>query len=318
MALLASLSVRGGTSTHTREPVVTNNTHGCVAVVAHFTANADRASAMLDDVRSVVPHDCQVSVYDKGPAPCSFMPSDRIGVCEALPNVGREQHTFAHHIATHYDDLPASLILLPSDLTRHGRHALLEQMIGEQQRRPRFTCVTGDYRISTAPKGDAACALDRYASCTMQCYSNCHQPNASHRLVPSPASPQGLAPWLAAHVASIPLCMLPACHFGIATATRADLHTRPRSVYENVARQLSSANLPETAFYGEWAMAAIFGGPSAWKRSTTASCPVGDTVAGWPGYSVAGPACRRVECEKVLMQLNPTWNKSARAFVGGR
>ena len=64
-----------------------------------------------------VPRACQgtharVFVYDKGPDPD---PADT-----RLPNVGREAHTFLHHIVHHYHALPDATLFLQGNPFDHG------------------------------------------------------------------------------------------------------------------------------------------------------------------------------------------------------
>lgn len=63
---------------------------------------AELVIARRDEDVSWVPHDIRpaCTVYEKGGQRCEF-----VGACVPLPNVGREAHSFAHHIAERYDTL---------------------------------------------------------------------------------------------------------------------------------------------------------------------------------------------------------------------
>lgn len=229
----------------------------CHAVISHFSDNSTRFPfSFLDEIRTVVPPGCDIFVYDKSEQqPCAGTPADV--PCEALVNVGREQHTYAHHIVRHYDALPSVLILTPSDVSRHNRRSTLRSMIASTRSSGAFECHTHH------------CALDWFGSCDFPAYTS--GPTV-------PASPSRLGPWLRATIdgagSTLPvaqlLCGLPACHWGIATTTRDQLRAHPRAVYERVAHALTVGNLPEASFYMEWAMSAVYGAASA---RTHAACP---------------------------------------------
>lgn len=274
----------------------------CHAVIAHYSSDVTQGRAFLDGVEDAVPLDCQIIVYDKSSSPCSFARSERISDCRALDNVGREQHTFVHHVATHYDKLPATLILLTSDLTRHGRFGQVASLADATMRRGAgFACVDGQNQMSTLGQTglQRACSLDRYSRCTMECYTNCHHqyPNRPRGL-PFPAQPRGFAAWFEAKVANASTVArsvhgYPACHFGIASTTRDDLRAHPWRVYDALARDLSVADLPESSFYMEWAMSAVFGAKSSWVPSETTR----------PQAAAGSAVCERMECEVALPEL---------------
>eukprot|EP00966_Prymnesium_polylepis_P243467 5629995-Prymnesium_polylepis.1 len=62
----------------------------CTVVVA---ANGDDA-ASIELIGRLLPRNCTISVFDKGTPACAFSPMPDIE-CEPLPNVGREQQTYA-------------------------------------------------------------------------------------------------------------------------------------------------------------------------------------------------------------------------------
>lgn len=110
-----------------RAPLLAPDGSGCHAVVAYYGGDGPAA---LADVRAQVPRECRVLVYDKtDEGACGFMPMDGIDSCTPLPNRGAEQHTYAKHMSTHYDDLPTWLLLLSSPLARHARGRSLQLML---------------------------------------------------------------------------------------------------------------------------------------------------------------------------------------------
>lgn len=73
-----------------------------------------------------VPRAVRVTIYDKGDAPAP----DRDGI--PLPNVGREAHTYLHHIVSRYDSLAPLTVFCqghPFDHA-HDLHATLRGLVG--------------------------------------------------------------------------------------------------------------------------------------------------------------------------------------------
>jgi hypothetical protein len=66
-------------------------------------------------VAGTLPPGCLVTVYDKGASPPADLGPEAFPAgCDvvSLPNVGREAHTYLHHIVTHYDDLDDHVVFL--------------------------------------------------------------------------------------------------------------------------------------------------------------------------------------------------------------
>ena len=264
----------------------------CHAVVAHYSSNATQGLAYLELVQRALPTECRIVVYDKSESPCTFMDAThahpRFAECHTLNNTGREGHTFAHHIARNYGALPAWLILLTSSLSRHSRSVRLQRMVDATIRSESplrrdlgagFVCYTRGMDVR-ADDRQRVCHLDRFVNCRMPCYSpqgpgGCYDPSSTNPAVrPAPAS-AGLGPWLREHVDATSslgerLCHMEVCQYGIAITTRENLLAHPRSVYEDVEREMSRDIFPETIFYTEWGAAPIFG--ALWARSLPGTC----------------------------------------------
>ena len=62
-------------------------------------------------------------MYTKGPVPLErlreLIPRATTNVLR-LPNLGRESHTYLHHILENYDELPEVLLLLPGTKKSRG------------------------------------------------------------------------------------------------------------------------------------------------------------------------------------------------------
>jgi len=255
--------------------------HGgsCDAVVAHFASNMTTSVAALTDVTRVLASTpCRILVYDKSEQDaCAFMGHVYgIASCEPLENRGREQATYAHHVARHYDSLPAWLILVPSDLKRWRRGEQLASLIDDTDLSrgggASFRCMRN---VTNTLNQDAGCEFYHY-----------YMQN-NHGGYPERAEPKGgLWPWLDAHVArnspqirlAQRMCNLPVCDFGLAITERRNLLAHPQRVYADVAAAVAGTGsgwpetgLTEATFLMELSMAALYG-----ALSSPASCATYD------------------------------------------
>jgi hypothetical protein len=85
-----------------------------------------------EDITWVKDLECPVIIYDK------FQDKD-------LPNVGRDLHTYAHHIATHYDHLADTTFFLQGNPFDHYKDAILEV---NKHKTTNFLPLTDIYRLT--------------------------------------------------------------------------------------------------------------------------------------------------------------------------
>jgi hypothetical protein len=105
-----------------------------------------RYNESLDWVAATVPPACLVTVYNKGDPLAGGVPgrpADFGGGCDVatLPNVGREAHTYLHHIVTHYDDLDDHTIFLQGHPFDH-----CPDLANQLRQLPQPTPMTDDFR----------------------------------------------------------------------------------------------------------------------------------------------------------------------------
>ena len=62
-----------------------------------------------------------ITVYNKGPYEINYLDNAKI---LTLPNVGRESHTYLHHIIKNYDTLPDIIIFLPGSCLAENKKRL--------------------------------------------------------------------------------------------------------------------------------------------------------------------------------------------------
>lgn len=74
-----------------------------------------------------IPHAARITVYDKSAAPLAS-PHPKVRVV-ALPNVGREAHTYAHHFAERYDDLCDTVVCTQGRYQDHMGDEAFDEMV---------------------------------------------------------------------------------------------------------------------------------------------------------------------------------------------
>jgi GR25 family glycosyltransferase involved in LPS biosynthesis len=162
--------------------------------------------------------DVKLTVYEK----CGANDYDNL----SLNNVGREQHTFAHHFASRYDDLADYTICSAGNFKRHPHR--LEFIKKALKNTPsHFECFNGEKLRD----------LNEFTI-------NEHENNKLH-----PADPKGLAKWSERHLGTHnpdATC----CYFGMMVVPAASIRRRPKVDYENVKKALAFKD-PEAGHYME-------------------------------------------------------------------
>ena len=154
-----------------------------------------------------------------------------------LINVGREQHTFAHHISTNYDTLSDKIVCTAGNFDKHSRRrAFLSYALKNNDL---------DFKCNTEP-GEPV-KLDSLQNFTIATYDGVKQTSAE---------PTGLANWSKLHIGTFdPLKQ--ACFEGMFQTSAKAVHRRPQSDYQNIVTQLSSKN-PEAGHYMERLQAMVY------------------------------------------------------------
>ena len=91
----------------------------------------------LDWVRPFADH---ALIYHKGN---DLGPAFQCYGWERLPNVGRESHTYLHHIITNYDQLADVTVFLPGKIVDHKRHCFQNPSDFVSRAKRGFPCKTG-------------------------------------------------------------------------------------------------------------------------------------------------------------------------------
>ena len=189
-------------------------------VVAHYTEDVGK---LLDRLRAELP-DARATVYSKGPSP----PPD----AHVLPNVGREAHTFLHHLVHRYDSLAGVTVFLQASALGDDaganaamKRAGLDNLLRSLRENPArdFACGLPD------PGFDPNFVLPAWKGAT-----------DAHEKALAPASPRPLRAWYEAHVAT----PFPPPFWCVASQFAASarlVRARPREYYARLLAQLAAA-----------------------------------------------------------------------------
>jgi len=265
------------------------NDEDCTVVVAAHAPNA----STLALVRFLFPSECEIEVFDKATPACKFMPLAGISSCVSLPNVGKEQHTYAYYVRSTYDALPKYIFFVPGVLDKHARVHSIQVMLNEtifSNERPGGMGGHGFWCINQTSVCDSLSyavqlpmRLSNCGACQITSYPegnrtvNFEDPGLA-------AMPHTLLPWLQQHVDRFTngtmdrLCHMPLCHYGVAATTRENLRAHPAEVYADIEGVLGAAYFNEPTMYMEWAMAPTFGTLMGSGGTSCAGAPLYNTT----------------------------------------
>ena len=246
--------------------------------------------------------DCRLKVYSKGDGGCNATVSNLDNVeCHALPNRGREQHTFLQYTVDHYESLPERIVFLPLPFANHPQRqevlngtspmALLNvtlreraatlvrrakqvaaasrsatELVDPESEDPSFSCVSGGALIGNVP-----------------CHSGDGNPHCTHLTIARDkvpllrATPWPLHAWVATHLGpDEPLCSTRLCWQGASTTTGDNVRARPKEVYERLLAEFEKIEIDhdgEAGHYMERIPQLVFARPSVRDDVEWASGP---------------------------------------------
>lgn len=190
-----------------------------------------------------------VTVYNKGADDCHV----RRGKVVRLPNVGRDMHTYLHHIVHTWDALADVTVFLT------GSTAALPDRAHESAETVRRALATRSGVFPVVPLGlplAEVCGGFHIERHRTSADVNAHA-NPDHALDPSPVRPFGA--WLAAHgLVEAARAETDTTVRGIFAVTRDQVRRRPRAFYERLLRDVDHHPSPEAVHYLERAWLAVF------------------------------------------------------------
>lgn len=166
----------------------------------------------------------------------------------SLPNVGRCDHTYLHHIVTHYPNLPSTVVFLPGSTEMSYKKRVATKLLLSilQKKRAFFVgCET-----ESIYKEFLDFSQDEYC-----CQNQNNQSLNSETLVhPCPQRPFGN--WFLRHgFHDVGIY----CYYGIFSVDKRDILQHPLSRYKQLLAELAVHSNPEVGHYTERAWATIFG-----------------------------------------------------------
>lgn len=182
--------------------------------------SACKDTAVVEELQKMIKDtDVNLTVYEK----CGSNEYENI----KLDNVGREQHTFAHHFNTNYNDLAQITICIPGNWGKHPKRR--EFVKTSLKKSEGFRCL-------------ASSSLEHLANFKIKEYEG-------RKLLD--AEPDGLKNWSHTHIKHDDLSNYITCYEGAMMVSDVNVQQNPQSVYENIEHELSKANEPEAIHYME-------------------------------------------------------------------
>jgi len=182
--------------------------------------SACKDTAVVEELQELIKGtDMKLTVYEK----CGSNEYENI----KLDNVGREQHTFAHHFNANYNDLAQTTICIPGNWQKHPNRGKFVKMSLDKQEG--FRCLTSS-------------SLDHLADFKIKKYDG-------RKLLD--ANPDGLKDWSHTHIKSADLSNYNTCYEGVMMVSDVNVKHNPQNVYENIEYELSKGNEPEAGHYME-------------------------------------------------------------------
>jgi hypothetical protein len=187
-------------------------------------------------------------IYNKGSPITSQYPNMELS---PLPNVGREGHTYVHHVIQNYDALPDITIFLPGSVWANEtkRERLLRILQHLQQN---GSSVIMGYKDPKTIDEANNFSLDDWTGTS----NENQQHNPENKLEPSSDRP--LRTWFEKRFAGESLNCV--SFLGLVAASRDDIRKRPIEFYHGLLAELSPVH-PEAGHYTERTWKTIFSIP---------------------------------------------------------
>jgi len=189
----------------------------------------------------------RIFIYNKNPTP--YESTLERATVENLPNIGREAHTYLHHVIKHYDDLADTTLFIPGSVrNKPWKDFQLYKIRKSLDNGPGSFIVR-----STRPK-----SMEHDFQIDSHELSNSSNKSLNKESKLTPASIRPLSKWLEHYMPGEDMHCLGV--FGTFSATRDDIRKRPKSFYEELIKTVDTTN-PEAVHYMERLWANIFSIP---------------------------------------------------------
>jgi len=186
-----------------------------------------------------------ISIYNKGSNENFFKTSPMVRRVVPLKNVGREGHTYLHHIVENYDRLAEVTLFLPGSTDADHKKPRATRLLTHLPKGNVFACSKEDVREAMNHF-----RIDAYLST----HESNRRINADARIQKSDLRPFGL--WYEAFFSGITVDRL--TWSGMFAVSRAAILQRPKAFYERLSEELDHHHNPETGHYLERSWGAVF------------------------------------------------------------
>jgi Protein of unknown function (DUF3431) len=192
----------------------------------------------------------RVIVYNKGITQVD--PHPKITDVIDLENVGRESHTYLHHVIQNYDSLADMTIFLPGSLIsdKHKKLIRIRELFDAHPNDVEHTFYN-DLIATDIYQDYYDFSLDNWSASNQENYKI----NPEHILTPSKYQPFG--EWYRHYFGEDAVYKLHALQ-GVFGISRKIAHQRCRSFYQEIIQDLEVSSNPEVGHYFERGWAAVF------------------------------------------------------------
>jgi len=207
------------------------NPHRIELVVARYEEDISWLKEIPQDFYS------KIYIYNKGSIEQFDIPKSEVF---SLENVGREGHTYLHHIFTNYNNLADVTIFIPGSAnTFPNKKNDLSEILKyvKDNRSSSVRCYRDPNYISSLRNF----RIDNWESTSKE-----NVGKSQSKIEPSSERP--LIEWYKKHFNHDSVSAI--THYGVVAASKEDIHKRPPEFYKKISDEMLSAN-PETGHYVE-------------------------------------------------------------------
>lgn len=187
-------------------------------------------------------------IYNKGANSDFRVPTETIRI-ESLPNLGREGHTYLHHIVSNYGSLAEITVFLPGSANHPCKIGPASNMVREVRTRNCAVFANARFRTPGIARALGSFVLDSYV------ITDARNLAANPESSLDPASPRPFGRWFRKHFDG--LIMQYFVMGGIFSIARRDVLQHPKSYYQGFLRELCTTN-PEAGHFVERSWTSMF------------------------------------------------------------
>lgn len=196
---------------------------------------------------------CQIYIYNKGVNRDFFAEAPNIKVID-LPNVGREAHTYLHHIVTHYEDIEGVTIFLPGSANEESDRIIRNKWYRSKRTidaaLQTYDSVFVGKKVDDLKGAEYNFEIDKYTSDT----SANREMNPESDMELSPLRPYGK--WYEHYFGDVSVPVI--TYTGIFAVSKKHIRNRPRQFYQSLMSTIDNHSNVEVAHYMERSYAALF------------------------------------------------------------